>query len=245
MIHVRSSSYFYLALSTCTQALCRQYLAKNLPVALVLIQRCHSYFSSILGRITRVRRDAVEQRERMMQQSSCLSVNIPSYASVATRNTSQTVTIRSIQDSPTDSVAKPEANGTTQCTKPGENQDKNNHTDVYTNRRSSTSSSIRGDDWDRDRRRERPTSSYSTRRTRSSQNVNEWKNNRHNSKRDKSQNRKDSSDRASSSSREQEKTLPSPKHKHSPRRSSSSSSLTESCGMRSGKGVKSIKYVKT
>ena len=244
MIHVRSSSNFYQALSTCAQTPCRQYLAKNLPVALVLIHRCHSYFSSILGRITRVRRDAVEQRERMMQQSSCLSVNIPSYASVATRNTSQTVTIRSIQDSPTDSVAKPEANGTIQSTKPGEN-DKNNHTDVYTNRRSSTSSSIRGDDWDRERRRERPASSYSTRRTRSSQNVNEWKNNRHNSKRDKSQNRKDSSDRASSSSREQEKTLPSPKHKHSPRRSSSSSSLTESCGMRSGKGVKSIKYVKT
>ena len=195
--------------------------------------------SSILGRVTRVRRDAIEQRERMLQLSPAISPSVPSYASVATRNTNQTITIRSIQDLHTDFVVKTERSKTVQGSKPQESNKSNNMD--HTNRRSSASSFTRGSQTDHERRRERP-ASFSTRRTRDSQNVNDWKNKKHNS-RDKSQNRKNNFDRASSSSRE-EKTQPSsPKHKvHSPRRSPSSS-VTESCGMRSNKGVKSNKEI--
>ena len=186
----------------------------------------------------------MEQRERMVQLSPAISPSIPSYASVATRNTNQTITIRSIQDFHTDFVVKTESSKTVQGSKPQES-DKSNHMD-HTNRRSSASSAFtRGSQTDHERRRERP-ASFSTRRTRDSQNVNDWKNNKRNS-RDKSQNRKDNFDRASSSSREKERTQSSsPKHKvHSPRRSPPSS-VTESCGMRSNKGVKSMgKYVRS
>ena len=165
------------------------------------------------------------------------SPNIPSYASVATRNTSQTMTIRSIQDLHTDFVAKPEANGTVQCSKSRES-DKNTHTDPK-NRRSSTSSTSRDPQTDLDWRRDRP-ASVSTGRARGSRSDNNWRKYRQNS-REKSQHKKNCTERASSSPREKERTLHSPNHKHSPRRSSSSSA-TESCGMRSNKGVK-IKYV--
>ena len=71
-----------------------------------------SYFSSILGRITRVRREAIEQREKMLSLLPQTSPNftMPSYASVATRNTRNT-TIRSIHDTTkTDSATgRPEA----------------------------------------------------------------------------------------------------------------------------------------
>ena len=71
-----------------------------------------SYFSSILGRITRVRREAIEQREKMLSLLPQTSPNftMPSYARVATRNTRNT-TIRSIHDTTkTDSATgRPEA----------------------------------------------------------------------------------------------------------------------------------------
>jgi hypothetical protein len=199
----------------------------------------HSSFSSILGRITRIRREAIEQRERMLQLSPCISPNIPSYASVATRNKTQSTTIRSIRDSQADFIAKPEANGTLHCSKSREN-DKKNHTDSK-NRRSSASSTRRDSrttdtDWRKDR-----TASSSTSRTKDSQRDIDWKKNGQRS-REKPHNRKNHSERTSSSSREKERTLYSPNHKHSPRRSSPTT-VTESCGMRSNKAVKSITYV--
>ncbi|CAB3988237.1 non-canonical poly(A) RNA polymerase PAPD5-like [Paramuricea clavata] len=192
--------------------------------------------SSILGRITRIRREAIEQRERMLRLSPCISPNIPSYASVATRNKTQSTTIRSIRDSQADFNAKPEANGTLHCSKSREN-DKKNHTDSKNRRSSASSTRLDSRTTDTDWRKDR-TASSSTSRTKDSQRDIDWKKNGQRS-REKPHNRKNHSERTSSSSREKERTLYSPNHKHSPRRSSSTN-VTESCGMRNNKAVKSI-----
>ena len=201
-----------------------------------LIQHCHSYFSSILGRITPLRREAIEERERMLQLSPpCISANIPSYASVATRNTTQTTTVRSIQVR-TSFMAKPEMDGARQYSRSRQND--KHHTNAKNQRSSSGGSASRDaqtdDEWRKDR-------AVSTNRNKDSQNHIDWSKDRRGS-REKSHHRKNSSERARSSSRDKQRTIHSPDHKHSPRRSPSTA-LTESCSMRSNKGVKSMKYV--
>ncbi|XP_028392736.1 terminal nucleotidyltransferase 4A-like [Dendronephthya gigantea] len=189
---------------------------------------------SILGRITRVRREAVEQRERMLHLSPCISPNIPSYASVATRNTTRTTTIRSIQHDAktTDSPSKSDgACGNSQFLKARQNatRDGDEHRNgatanrrIHRNFRSIVSrvSDSQNGEW----RKSRP--------TRDSENDRGKE--QHFSRETPPRNR----NMNSSSSIEKGRILQAANSKQSsPKRSAS----TESCGMRSSKGVKSIK----
>ena len=196
-----------------------------------LIQRCDWYFSSILGRITRMRREANEQREKILRILPPLSPTIPSYASVATRNvtTPTTTAIRSIQDTKTDSIAKPEATRTLLGSKA--RQSEKNYRTAAKNLRNS---SRRDPHTDVEKRHDRLTS-VSTNRSKDSQSDIEWKKDRQSS-REKSRDRWNCSETTRSPYYVKEGTA------HSPRSRDPPSVVTESCGMKS-KGVHSIKYV--
>lgn len=175
----------------------------------------------------------MEQRERMRHLSPCISPNIPSYASVATRNTTRTATIRSIQHGTGSSPpGKSDACGNSHFLKSQQNatRDGEEHENGATINerihRNFKSIVIRTNDSQNSEWRK-------SRRPRDSGNVRGKE--QHFSRERPARNSKNSL-----TSLEKDRILQSANSKQSsPKRSAS----TESCGMRSSKGVKSIKYV--
>lgn len=191
-----------------------------------LTLHCPSYFSSILGRITRIHQEAIEQRQRMLHLSS---TNTPSYASVATRNTTaQTSAARSIIDTNTNSSKSGQNAVAKSCCNALDNQSYS--TRVSNSKNTSTSRSDGDGDLGRDTKK--------TSIGRNSQNDVNWTtSNQQKPKRE----RQNCSDSTYSLPREtKERTHHSP---HSLQRSPVPNGMTGPCGLRNNKTVKSIKYV--
>lgn len=214
----------------------------------------HSCFSSILGRITRVRREAIEQRERMLSLLPQISPNftMPSYASVATRNT-RNATIRSIHDTKTDSTtgspeAKPSGSSdsnSTNCWKTGDapvERKRNN----YHSRLSASASEFK----------EHKNGSVSQDRFRHSSKENSYERNGSSRKDRHLKDRESKSDRiriaperthlspsAVFRAKDSEKPKAHRASNHRIRSPKRTPSVSETCAMRSTKGVQSSKYV--
>ncbi|XP_046842483.1 terminal nucleotidyltransferase 4B-like isoform X3 [Xenia sp. Carnegie-2017] len=212
--------------------------------------------SSILGRLALMRRDTIQQRERLLRlpcapAMPCAPTNNRSYASVATGNTTQSRICRPVIE------CNSEKNSTTRPSKSRENIDT-----VYSVDSSSESSSPRT--------RETPNTT-----ARNKDNVTMKKYNsevpkncriqssRHSEResvgrersQDKSNNRKHNQERTHNveSKKSQHTKTPivisddeslSSSSSSSPKRNTSPTTVSESCAMRSNKGVKSIKEIR-
>lgn len=213
----------------------------------MLTVTCRSYFSSILGRITRVRREVIEHREKMLKLSPLTSLSscMPSYASVATRNTGN-ATIRSIQDNKTDLTMRHEVKPSQCLASSSSNYAKTR--DCLGERRRHNHGRLSPFSSDLKGHRNSSTTDHFKRSSKenSFETNGQWKRDRNYKEKGGKSDRRISSERTSSSSsprsKDPEKKIHnSPNHKtSSPKRASS---VTETCAMRSHRSTQSLKYV--